>query len=95
MKRNEKYVIAVPTILDAGEKKVEGRAGRAPPRWGKRVTRTLNGLLGHPQQSSLRPFPHKRGRKLRGLPLVTTEVALPRGDPPFRPVSDSCVGDFQ
>jgi hypothetical protein len=33
--------------------------------------RTLNGLLGHPQQSSLRPFPHKRGRKLRGLPLVT------------------------
>jgi hypothetical protein len=22
---------------------------------------TLNGLLGHPQQSSLRPFPHKRG----------------------------------
>jgi hypothetical protein len=33
--------------------------------------RTLNGLLGHPQQSSLRPFPHKRGRKLWGLPLVT------------------------
>jgi hypothetical protein len=32
---------------------------------------TLNGLLGHPQQSSLRPFPHKRGRKLWGLPLVT------------------------
>jgi hypothetical protein len=29
------------------------------------------GLLGHPQQSSLRPFPHKRGRKLWGLPLVT------------------------
>jgi hypothetical protein len=33
--------------------------------------RTLNGLLGRPQQSSLRPFPHKRGHKLRGLPLVT------------------------
>jgi hypothetical protein len=33
--------------------------------------RTLNSLLGRPHQSSLRPFPHKRGRKLRVLPLVT------------------------
>jgi hypothetical protein len=32
--------------------------------------RTLNGLLGRPQQSSLRPFPHKRGRKLWGYPGV-------------------------
>jgi hypothetical protein len=38
---------------------------------GAQTSTTLNGLLGHPQQSSLRPFPHKRGRKLWGLPLVT------------------------
>jgi hypothetical protein len=38
---------------------------------GSHCVRTLNGLLGRPQQSSLRPFPHKRGRKLWGLPLVT------------------------
>jgi hypothetical protein len=51
-----------------------GQAGR--PGGGMRprqsiCANTLNGLLGHPQQSSLRPFPHKRGRKLWGLPLVT------------------------
>jgi hypothetical protein len=39
---------------------------------GAQTSTTLNGLLGHPaQQSSLRPFPHKRGRKLWGLLLVT------------------------
>jgi hypothetical protein len=27
---------------------------------GQHCVRTLNGLLGRPQQSSLRPFPHKR-----------------------------------
>jgi hypothetical protein len=47
------------------------------------IAPALNGLLGHPQQSSLRPFPHKRGRKLWGLSLVT------HGG------SDSCVGVFQ
>jgi Na+/melibiose symporter-like transporter len=42
MKRNEKTRhysrtdIVVPTILDAGEKKAGGRAGRVPPRLGKR-----------------------------------------------------------
>jgi hypothetical protein len=44
--------------------------------------RTLNGLLGYPQQSSLRPFPHKRGRKLWGLPLVTHGGS----DPQYRTV---------
>jgi hypothetical protein len=34
---------------------------------GAQTSTTRNGLLGHPQQSSLRPFPHKRGRKLWGL----------------------------
>jgi hypothetical protein len=39
---------------------------------GAQTSTTLNGLLDHPQrQSSLRPFPHMRGRKLWGLPLVT------------------------
>jgi hypothetical protein len=33
---------------------------------------TLKGLLGHPQQSPLCPFPHKRGRKRWGLPLIAT-----------------------
>jgi hypothetical protein len=60
---------------------------------------TLNGLLGHPQQSPfLRPFPHKRGRKLWGLPLITHRscivvglgFAVPGpgvpGAPPFRPM---------
>jgi hypothetical protein len=48
-----------------------GRPGVTRATGGQHCVRTLNGLLGHPQQSSLRPFPHKRGRKLWGLPLVT------------------------
>jgi hypothetical protein len=46
------------------------RLSQGQPARGQCV-RTLNGLLGRPHQSSLRRFPHKRGRKLWGLPLVT------------------------
>jgi hypothetical protein len=48
-----------------------GRPGATRTIGVQHCVRTLNGLLGHPRQSSLRPFPHKRGRKLWGLPLVT------------------------
>jgi hypothetical protein len=48
-----------------------GRPGATRTTGVQHCVRTLNGLLGHQQQSSLRPFPHKRGRKLWGLPLVT------------------------
>jgi hypothetical protein len=37
----------------------------------RRLTVSADSELGHPHQSSLCPFPHKRGRKLWGLPLVT------------------------
>jgi hypothetical protein len=39
-----------------------GRSGPSGP--GSTCANTLNSLRGHPQQSSLRPFPHKRGSKL-------------------------------